>query len=102
MKSLLTIGLLCLLALGFAQSVGAQPPGGESDSIRRSLFRTIESDPDNADSYYTLGNYYFNLEDDEAAESCYLKSLELNPNVAIIYNNLGDIYMKRGNYHSAE
>jgi len=55
--------------------------------------------PENADVYYYLGSNYFDLENYEEAEECFLKSLELSPADKRIersecLNNLGVLYWK--------
>lgn len=55
----------------------------------------LETDPSNAELYNNLGLCYANVGNDEKAEKNYIKSIELNPQIAQTYINLVDIYYRQ-------
>jgi len=55
----------------------------------------------NSDSYQSLGNCYFKMEEYEKASEALLKGLELNPDDANILNDLGVISMAKGDLEEA-
>lgn len=61
----------------------------------------LENEPDNADVYNNMGVAYSCLSDFEHAETCFVKAIELAPDLAQAYINLSDLYYKAGDLPSA-
>ena len=61
----------------------------------------LETEPDNADVYNNMGVAYSCVGDAQHAETCYVKALELDPQLAQAYINLSDLYYKMGDLSSA-
>ena len=61
----------------------------------------LETEPDNADVYNNMGVAYSCVADFEHAKNCYIKALELDPQLAQAYINLSDLYYKAGDLASA-
>ena len=51
--------------------------------------------------YVNIGNYYANQQKYDIAEGYYRKALDINENLLLANNNLGKIFMLRGNFDSA-
>lgn len=61
----------------------------------------LETEPDNPDIYNNMGVAYSYTGDFEHAENCFVKAIELNPELAQAYINLSDLYFKAGDLPSA-
>lgn len=61
----------------------------------------LETEPDNADVYNNMGVAYACVGDFEHAEKCYVRAIELDPELAQAYINLSDLYYKHGDLASA-
>ena len=61
----------------------------------------LETEPDNADVYNNMGVAYSCEGDFEHSEKCYVKAIELAPELAQAYINLSDLYYKNGDLASA-
>ncbi len=82
----------------------AQNPG-ELDR-KRSYYldlgiRKVREHPDDAKSHFELGNQYRELGDTESAERCYRDALRLEPDSAIVLNNLAAICYDNGDHAAA-
>ena len=61
----------------------------------------LENEPDNADVYNNMGVAYSCNGDSEHAENCFVKAIELDPELAQAYINLSDMYYRIGDLASA-
>ncbi len=61
----------------------------------------LETEPDNADVYNNMGVAYTCENDVEHAEKCFVRAIELHPELAQAYINLSDLYYKTGDLASA-
>ena len=61
----------------------------------------LENEPDNADVYNNMGVAYACTGDFEHSEKCYIRAIELDPELAQAYINLSDLYYKAGDLASA-
>lgn len=61
----------------------------------------LETEPDNADVYNNMGVAYACEGDFEHAEKCYVRAIDLDPELAQAYINLSDLYYKAGDLASA-
>ena len=52
--------------------------------------------PDNYIANYNLGNSYQKIADFERAANCFIRTIELNPQLGGVYNNLANIYRFQG------
>ena len=65
--------------------------------------KIISLDPRNAEAYFNLGLVYeYDLEDFKEAERLYLKAISIEPKNIIYYNELIDLYLKKGDIEQAE
>ncbi len=51
--------------------------------------------------WYNLGNGFFAMGDEENAKACYQRAIQLNPNYADVWNNLGALEAGSGNTQAA-
>lgn len=69
------------------------------------LQEAVERDPKFVEAYNRIGNCYLRMHEDKKAKPYFEKVIELNPNsstYAGVYQQLGDIYMKDGDYAEAK
>lgn len=66
------------------------------------LVKALEVDDRNADVLNQLGRAYRESSNPYKAIECYLKALEINPNFALAYCNLGLAYITLGEYEKAK
>ena len=66
-----------------------------------SFSSVLETEPDNADVYNNMGVAYSCEGDFEHSEKCYIRAIELDPELAQAYINLSDLYYKSGDLASA-
>jgi CHAT domain-containing protein/tetratricopeptide (TPR) repeat protein len=128
--TLCRIGVVLVTSLGLAYDCFALDPWQEclsradaraasgdfeaAASIAYEALRLVQGAPSPCDTcaarvYNSLGRYYF-TSDPSAAESCYVKALELrehsqgsmSPDVAVCQSNLGRVLVKQGRYPEAQ
>jgi predicted O-linked N-acetylglucosamine transferase (SPINDLY family)/ADP-heptose:LPS heptosyltransferase len=75
---------------------------GENAEAARLLARTIEREPDNAETHYNLGLVLAALGRNAEAEASYRKGLGLRPASVDGHNNLGVLLEATGRYDEAE
>ncbi len=64
--------------------------------------KVIELDPSNEEYYNRIGDVYqYNIHDNEKAMEYYNKYLELNPNIAYLWDNKGELEIEMGKYDEA-
>lgn len=68
--------------------------------VQEDLERAMQLDPDNAVLIYNLGTFYAQQKDYQKAVDCFMRSLQLNPNLAEAWFNLGLTRILSG--HQAE
>ena len=73
----------------------------DSDKSLRLRLQMAEQYPRDKESFYDLGQYYFNLPDLDRALEAFRKALELDPNYGLIHIYLGWIYLDRRDYPKA-
>ncbi|HEY6802787.1 MAG TPA: tetratricopeptide repeat protein [Pyrinomonadaceae bacterium] len=66
------------------------------------LDRLVAAYPNDERAHFTLGGYYFGLQDFKQAITHYKRATELNPNYSTAFNILGYAYRQDGNYVDAE
>ena len=74
---------------------------GEEDLALREYRALSREDAFNSDAYFALANLYLKREDYGEAEANYKKAIELNPGEGTYHNNLGWLYMERGEFEKA-
>jgi len=98
--------LTCLLALTFLVGCGPDPEksrmyfnegidyhySSQFDKAIEEFNKAIKADNNNYEAYYYLGCAYFNKRQREEAKNCWLKSIEIKPDYADGYFNLGLLY----------
>ena len=82
------------LAVGFISN-------NQTRDALQALRKSLEIDPENAESRMWLGVVYDELKEDIAAEGEFIKALELNPQLTEAHNWFGVYWAKRGNFDSA-
>ncbi|MBO6515453.1 MAG: tetratricopeptide repeat protein [Bacteroidia bacterium] len=68
---------------------------GRSEELIQKLNEAIENEPESEVLYFARAINYYNLGKDKEAEESYLKVVELDPNYADAWFNLGVIYLDR-------
>lgn len=79
--------------------INAYNAGKEEEAIN--YFNQALNSGVNAASYYFLGLIYQNKPEFKTAVKYYKKALDINPDIAIIHNNLGVIYLEIGDLKKA-
>jgi Zn-dependent protease with chaperone function len=81
-------GLLLLGIMGYQLNVGVVGERINSHFLEKVILKEIEAAPDNANLYGLLGNIYFNSKNWSGVQDAWEKSLAINPDNALILNNL--------------
>jgi len=90
-KKSIGVYLACLLllgVLGYQLNVGVIGDRINSHFLEKVILKEIEKVPDNPNLYNLLGNIYFNSQDWAGVQNAWGKSLALEPDNALILNNL--------------
>jgi len=90
-KKSIGVYLACLLllgVLGYQLNVGVIGDRINSHFLEKVILKEIEKVPDNPNLYNLLGNIYFNSQDWAGVQNAWEKSLALEPDNALILNNL--------------
>ncbi|MFQ5465085.1 MAG: tetratricopeptide repeat protein [Thermodesulfobacteriota bacterium] len=74
---------------------------GEEDLALKEYKALSREDAFNSDAYFALANLYLKREDYGEAEANYKKAIEINPGEGTYHNNLGWLYMERGEFEAA-
>lgn len=64
--------------------------------------RSIFNDPLNFKTNFNLANTFSLMKKPERAKQHFIKSIVLNPNVAVLYNNLGNLFLEDGDITTAK
>jgi tetratricopeptide (TPR) repeat protein len=80
----------------YADSIERDPEKG-----LRLQQQLVERYPRDKESFYDLGQYYFDLPDRDRAVDAFRKALELDPNYGLVHLYLGWIYLDGGDYPKA-
>jgi len=75
---------------------------GKNDDQERTLQKLTELYPGDETVHLTLGNYYFGLREYHKAIQAYESAVQINPELAILHNQLGYSQRALGNYGEAE
>lgn len=70
-------------------------------TVRKAYERFLEHYPNFAQAHLTYGSFLSQLEQDNAAQAQWEKALQLDPKLAVAYNNLAGIYTERGDTRKA-
>jgi Zn-dependent protease with chaperone function len=90
-KKSMGIYLACLLLLGvmgYQLNVGVIGDQINSHFLEKVILKELEKAPDNPNLYALLGNIYYNSKNWAGVQKAWEKSLALNPDNALILNNL--------------
>jgi tetratricopeptide (TPR) repeat protein len=68
---------------------------GEFEKAKKHFENSIKISPKNPGLYFDLGTMYQLLNDDQKTLDCFLKVIELNPNIIDAYLNIANIYDKQ-------
>ncbi len=82
------------LAIVYTQS-------GENEKAVQTMQIAIQKDPEDALKHATLGTIYHANQDSKNALNQYIKSVNLNPGIGWIYNNIAFIYLQKQQYNIA-
>jgi predicted Zn-dependent protease len=85
------IYLVCLLmlgVLGYQLNVGVIGDQINSHFLEKVILKELEKAPDNPNLYALLGNIYYSSKNWTGVQDAWEKSLALNPDNALILNNL--------------
>ncbi|MFQ5735992.1 MAG: tetratricopeptide repeat protein [Thermodesulfobacteriota bacterium] len=74
---------------------------GETDLALHEYGRVAE-EQENADAYFAIGNIHLRARNLKEAERNYLKAVKINPSNGAYRNNLGWLYMEKGELGKAE
>lgn len=76
---------------------------GRYSEAARHYKRALFLKPNQADTHYNLGTMLHEgkVEGEKTAESHYLKAIELNPSLALAFDNLGNLYFDQGKHELA-
>ncbi|MBI5888939.1 MAG: tetratricopeptide repeat protein [Deltaproteobacteria bacterium] len=75
---------------------------GETALALKYYEKAATADRENADIYFIMGNLSYRMKLYNNAESYYLKAIELSPEKAVFFNNLGWLYMEMNQLDKAE
>jgi tetratricopeptide (TPR) repeat protein len=70
-------------------------------SVRKAYDRFLRRHPNHPQAHLTYGSFLSEIEDEAGAQAQWEKALDLDPKLAIAYNNLGGIHTERGNVKKA-
>jgi Zn-dependent protease with chaperone function len=90
-KKSIGVYLACLMllgTLGYQLNLGTVGDRLSSHLLEKNILSQIETDPDNPDLYSLLGNIYYSAKNWADTQDAWEKSLMLNPDNALILNNL--------------
>ena len=90
-KKSVGVYLACLIllgTLGYQLNLGAVGDRLSSHLLEKKILSQLETDPDNPELYSLLGNIYYSAKNWSGTQDAWEKSLALNPNNALILNNL--------------
>jgi cytochrome c-type biogenesis protein CcmH/NrfG len=79
---------MLLGTLGYQLNLGTVGDRLSSHLLEKNILSQIETDPDNPDLYSLLGNIYYSAKNWADTQDAWEKSLMLNPDNALILNNL--------------
>ena len=74
---------------------------GES-ALALKYYEKAAAKKDNADIYFIMGNLSYRMKMYNNAESYYFKAIEISPDKAVFFNNLGWLYMEMNQLDRAE
>ena len=90
-KKSIGVYLVCVLLLGmmgYQLNIGTMGERINSHLFEKIILSEIKEDPDNPDLYSMLGSIYYNAKNWTGAQEAWENSLALNPENAMILNNL--------------
>jgi Tfp pilus assembly protein PilF len=76
---------------------------GRFDEAVEKYLAAIQADPELVDAYINLGNiYFFEHQDAARARGMYEAALKLDPENALVHNNIGVSFLRDGDLNAAE
>jgi tetratricopeptide (TPR) repeat protein len=80
----------------------ARRVGDRQQTVRKAYDHFLARHPDHVQARLSYGSFLSDLEDEAGAQAQWEKALQLDPRLAIAYNNLAGLYTERGEVRKAQ